>query len=73
MLKNFVQLNLWYLAVLYGTTLVRPVVYGNIARYIGKEKLNLGLELSLIGHLVYRYIGRKYSDISIYINIILYW
>ena len=24
------------------------------------------LELSLIGHLAYRYIGRKYRDISIY-------
>ena len=29
------------------------------------------VELSLIGHLAYRYIGRKYPDISIYIDILI--
>ena len=29
------------------------------------------IELSLIGHLVYRYIGRKYRDISIHINMLM--
>ena len=29
------------------------------------------LELSLIGHFTYRYIGRKYRDLSIYIDLFI--